>query len=143
MLTHSHGDHAGGIGRLSECIPNACVRASFEHALQTDAPLFDGELLLDRLQVISLPGHTKNSVGYLDLETRTLVSGDCLQLKGVGKYRNGVRYPELYAQSIEKLKRMEIDRIVAAHEYDPLGSIADGKEAVSLYLTTCLDVLSQ
>ena len=143
LLTHAHGDHAGGIARLSECIPKAVVRASFEHPLQKEPLLSDGERLLDRLQVVSLPGHTQNSVGYLDLITNTLLSGDCLQLKGIGKYRNGVRYPELYRQSIERVKQLGIDRIVAAHEYDPLGSIAEGKDAVLAYLQTCLDVLNQ
>ncbi len=143
LLTHEHGDHAGGISRLSECIPKAHVRASFEHPLQKEKLLSDGEYLLERLQVVLLPGHTQNSVGYLDLVTKTLLSGDCLQLGGIGKYRNGVRYPDLYRQSIETVKQMEIDRIVAAHEYDPLGSIAEGKEAVFEYLQTCLDVLVQ
>ncbi|MBQ9806743.1 MAG: MBL fold metallo-hydrolase [Clostridia bacterium] len=142
LLTHEHGDHAGGVGRLSERFPKAPVRASFDHALQKEVPLSDGEVLLDRLQVISLPGHTKNSVGYLDIPTKTLLSGDCLQLRGIGKYRNGVRYPELYIQSIEKLKHKEIDRIIAAHEYDPLGSVAEGKCEVGAYLEKCLEVLS-
>lgn len=141
LLTHKHGDHAGGIYRLAECFPYAKVRASFELSLQEGELLADGERFLGCLQTVSLPGHTKNSVGFYDVRTKTLLSGDCLQLKGIGKYRNGVSYPDLYKQSIERLRQMDIARIVAAHEYDPLGSLAEGKAAVVQYLKTCLDVL--
>lgn len=143
LLTHAHGDHAGGIARLSECLPEATVKAPFEHDLQNDAILKNGDLLLDRLQVISLPGHTKNSVGYFDVKTKTLLSGDCLQLKGIGKYRNGIALPRQYIESVKQLQAMEIDRIVAAHEYDPLGSVAQGKAEVSEYLELCIQVANE
>jgi len=141
LLTHAHGDHAGGASRLAECLPNARVRASFETPLQKEVLLADGELLLGCLRVISLPGHTKNSVGYLDLRTNTLLSGDCLQLFGIGKYRNGIGLSEEYARSVERLRTMPIQRIVAAHEYDPLGSIAEGEAAVKRYLDECMRAL--
>jgi glyoxylase-like metal-dependent hydrolase (beta-lactamase superfamily II) len=105
--------------------------------------LTDGEKLLGCLQVVSLPGHTKNSVGFLDLRSKTLLSGDCLQLKGIGKYRNGISRPAEYIQSIKRLQEMDIECIVAAHEYDPLGSIADGKAEVSQYLELCLQIAQE
>ena len=92
------------------------------------------------LMAVSLPGHTKNSVGYLDLRSKTLLSGDCLQLKGIGKYRNGIPYPNEYIASVQKLQHMQIDRIVAAHDYDPLGSVASGPLAVEEYLNLCLSI---
>ena len=140
LLTHNHGDHAGGAKRLLEVVESATIRASFVFDSPKFSPLTDGELIGGRLQVVSLPGHTQNSVGFLDLKTNTLLSGDCLQLEGVGKYRNGIGYPSLYIESCKKLKKMNISRIVTAHEYDPLGSIADGKDEVEKYLDLCIKI---
>lgn len=140
LLTHNHGDHAGGAKRLLELAENATIRASFAFDSPKFVPLTDGELVCGRLQVVSLPGHTEHSVGFLDLETKNLLSGDCLQLKGVGKYRNGIGYPSLYIESCERLKNMDIRRIVTAHEYDPLGSIAAGECEVRKYLDLCIEV---
>lgn len=140
LLTHSHGDHAGGSSRLLECCPDLHVCAYEDMDLPRFRRLTEGEILLDRLQVVPLLGHSSHSVGYLDRLTNTLISGDCLQLAGVGKYTNGIRYPELYLQSIETLRGMEIDRIIASHDYVPLGSFAEGNEAVRQYLDTCAEI---
>lgn len=138
LLTHDHGDHAGGLPRLIECFPDAVVRTSYPTPLSASAPLRDGERILERLQTVALPGHTKTSVAYLDLPTKTLLSGDCLQLKGIGIYRNNVAEPWLYRASIQRLMTMDLERIIAAHEFDPLGSVAEGKQAVTAYLEECL-----
>ena len=140
LLTHSHGDHAGGASRLLQVCPNVICRAYEPMEFPKFRPLEDGELLLERLQVVPLFGHTLHSVGYLDRWTNTLISGDCLQLSGVGKYTNGIRYPELYLQSIETIKEMQPDRIIASHDYVPLGSIAEGKDAVVRYLDACAQI---
>ena len=136
-LTHNHGDHGGGLARLAELFPTAAVRALEPLSLSRYTPLADGEMLAGDLQTVHLPGHTSHSVGYLDRRTKTLLSGDCLQLGGIGKYRNGIKYPTFYLESIEKLRAMDIGRIVAAHEFDPLGSLAEGSEAVARYLNEC------
>ena len=137
LLTHSHGDHAGGAKHLLERCPSMCAYALESMESTRFGRLKDGDLILGRLQVVYLPGHTRYSVGYLDTVTRTILTGDCLQLAGVGKYTKGIQYPEQYLQSIEKLKAMELDRIVASHDYVPLGSIAEGKDAVLAYLDEC------
>lgn len=139
LLSHSHSDHAGGAKALSEALPKVKIGASFETGFENGFLLKDGDVFLNRLAAVFLPGHSKNSFGFFDLETKTLLSADCLQLKGIGKYRSGIGYPLLYKSSIEKLKTMDIERIVAAHEYDPLGSMAVGKEAVKAYLDACLE----
>ncbi len=140
VLTHNHGDHGGGLPRLAEVFPRAAIRAFEPLSFPAYRPLTDGEVLLSHLQVVHLPGHTRQSVGYFDLDTKTLLSGDCLQLGGIGKYRNGIGYPAFYMDSIEKLRGMDIERIVAAHEFDPLGSLAEGREAVKRYLDTCAEI---
>ena len=138
LLTHSHGDHAGGLRRLSELLPEAEIKVACKIFLPNFSPLADNEILLGNLKTIYLPGHTDDTVGFYDISTKTLLSGDCLPQKGVSKYRGRPAYPDLYKKSIEKLKGMDIERIVAAHEYDPLGSIAEGKDAVNGYLDLCL-----
>lgn len=140
LFTHEHGDHFGGSVRLKEVFPNAVVATAFETDVFNKKTLVDGEVVIGDLQVVSLPGHTTNSVGFFDLSTKTLLSGDCLQLAGIGKYRNGIGHPALYLKSIEKLKKMNINRIIAAHEYDPLGSIAEGESEVKNYLNKCIEI---
>lgn len=141
LLTHTHDDHAGGLPKLMECFPQAQVGSMTPMDLPGFSHLRDGDILLDRLQTVHLPGHTQNSCGFLDLPTGTLLSGDCLQLGGIGKYVHGIGYPDLYRASVEKLKAMPICCIVAAHEFNPLGSIARGKAEVQAYLNTCLNSL--
>ena len=138
LLTHSHSDHAGGIVRLTELFPSAEVRVACEIPFLKYGRLADNEILLEHLQVIYLPGHTKDSVGFLVTTSGTLLSGDCLQLAGVSKYRNNIADREAYEQSVEKLRSMKLQRIVAAHEFDPLGSIVKGETAVQEYLEMCL-----
>ena len=71
-----------------------------------------------------------------------------------GIYRLKVPFEDLYTTVYAVLGRdgeliiidaatypEDVDRkiIVAAHEYDPLGSMAVGKEAVKAYLDACLE----
>ena len=140
-LTHKHGDHSGGAPRLSVLLPSAQVVASEPPKGLAYTEIGDGDIILGSLQVLLLPGHTERSVGYLDLRSKTLLSGDCLQLGGIGKYRNGIKHPELYRASVERLRGMNINRIVASHEYDPLGSTAEGREEIEKYLDCCLEYL--
>ena len=139
LLTHAHGDHAGGIHRLSALLPSAQIGTSYPIDLPQFISLHDRDILMSDIQVISLPGHVDHSVGYLHLPSGTLLSGDCLQLKGIGKYRKNIADRDAYENSVHKLLNMNLNRIIAAHEFDPLGSITDGEEAVRLYLEKCLE----
>lgn len=135
LLTHDHGDHSGGIERLREVLPEACVMTSYGMGMKVS----DGQRIIGDLAALHLPGHTAHAMGYFDTKSKTLLSGDCLQLKGIGKYRQGVGDKSAYVSTVKRLKAMDIYRIVAAHEYDPLGSIAEGKENVLNYLDKCIE----
>lgn len=137
FLTHWHEDHAGGLPRLLEFFPTMRICSMKPISHERRVPLRDGERFFERIQVVALPGHTKDSVGYLDLQTQTLFSGDCLQLAGVDRYVHGISDIDQYLQSVERLKAMNLSRIVASHEYVPLGSVAEGKNAVAAYLEAC------
>ena len=90
------------------------------------------------LQTVYLPGHPEHSVGFLHLPSGTLLSGDCLQLKGIGKFRKNIADRAAHERSVEKLMTIPIHKIVAAHKFDPLGSLAPGKNKVQTYLEMCL-----
>ena len=137
LLTHGHGDHAGGAARLLACCPELCLCTAENWKRSPYRPIADGELLLGRLQTVALSGHSTHAVGYFDLPTKTLISGDCLQQAGVGKYVDGIGDPSAYLASIERLRAMSIERIVASHDYVPLGAIADVYDAVARYLDVC------
>jgi len=141
LVTHNHGDHSGGMGRLAEVFPNALIGVSFPADLQNTIELTDNKTVFGNLKAVFLPGHTDHSFGFYDTATKTLLSGDCLQLNGVGKYRDNITDIDLYIDSVKKLKGMDINRIVAAHEFDPLGSIAEGTSTVSFYLNKCIDIV--
>lgn len=143
LLTHDHFDHIGGLQRLRELYPNATVGAAFSVEEGKTMKLTDWQRIMGNLYALSLPGHTENTLGFYDFAAKTLLSGDCLQLDGVGKYRNGVKDLQQYKASVNKLKQMDIRRIVAAHEYDPLGSIAEGTAAVQQYLDLCVEIADQ
>lgn len=137
LLTHRHGDHAGGAKRLSEIFPGMPVYSSEGCRDVPTRTLCDGDVLFDLIEVVMLPGHTDTSVGFLDRRTDTLLSGDCLQQRGVSRYTNGVKDREAYLRSIARLRTMRLSRILASHEYVPLGSTAEGEAAVRAYLDEC------
>ncbi len=137
LLTHRHGDHAGGVFRLAELFEHVTVCAHHPMELPNFHQLCDKEPIFERLSAVHLPGHSSDSMGYLDGEHGLLLSGDCLQLRGVGKYTKGIRDRDAYVASIERLEKMKLQCIVASHDYVPLGYLADGKEAVAEYLALC------
>lgn len=142
LLTHGHGDHAGGARRLAQAFPEMQILAHEEVGELPLRRIEDNELLCGRLRVLHLPGHTRHCVGFLDEKTNSLFSGDCLQLHGVGRYRNGIGHPTLYKESLQRLSQLAPYRIFASHEYDPLGSVAQGHAAVEHYLAECASALS-
>ena len=138
LFSHEHADHAGGKIRLHEAFPKAEAKCAFTPLPTGFTPLRDGERFLGRLRAVMLGGHTSQSFGFYDEPTGTLLSADCLQLYGIGKYRSGVTLPDLYRTTVERVRALSPRRIVAAHEYDPLGSIAEGEAEIAEYLTICL-----
>ena len=137
LLTHGHGDHAGGAPRLAQEFPRMPIFAHEEIKGLSCHPVKDDELLYGRLRVLHLPGHTRRSVGYLDEHDHALFSGDCLQQKGVSRYRNGIGHPTLYRESLRRIAQIAPCLIFASHEYAPLGSVARGEKEVARYLAEC------
>ncbi len=134
--SHSHSDHAGGRFRLIEEYPEAERADFFESSL-----FKDGDVLLGRFELINLKGHTKDGMAIYDLKTKTLLTADDLQQKGIGKYRNGISDRVEYLKDIEKIKALLPEVLIASHDYDPLGYIAKGKDEIDKLLSLCLSSL--
>lgn len=149
FLSHPHGDHAGGIPALLAANPDITVYAGSEAVLEKCKvthlhPVKDGEVLFGCLKVISIPGHTSDSVALLDTRTKTLLSGDCLQLHGIygsGEWGANIRYPRAHIEAIDRLRAMDIAVIHPAHNYHPCGDVYEGKEAIRRALDACLSPL--
>ena len=107
VLTHRHGDHAGGI----DCI--------LHHTPDIDV-VTDVRELAKGVYTYALPGHTEDCIGVLDERTHTLISGDGLQGAGVDKYRCSLKNRAAYLQTLECIKNDErIENILFSHAYEP------------------------
>ncbi|MBE6668055.1 MAG: MBL fold metallo-hydrolase [Ruminococcaceae bacterium] len=107
VLTHRHGDHAGGLSRILELAPDIEI-------------ITDIRTLFDGVCTYPLAGHTEDSIGILDERTNTLISGDGLQGAGVDKYRCYTKTPERYLETLKRIKNDErIENILFSHAYEP------------------------
>ena len=137
FLTHSHSDHAGGLETFLENMPNITV-FSFNREIcnkYTNSHLLvDEECILEHLICYSLPGHSNDASGILDLRTEALITGDSIQLWGIGKYGCGVGDAAAYVKSLAKLAENPPKQLYTSHAYFPLGDCAISKNEVMNYL---------
>lgn len=151
FISHKHTDHAGGLPKLMEFFPDACIvsrsdtlKEEFKNS-QFIIPV-DGQIIMDILQVVTIPGHTKDSAAILDTRSGTMISGDCFQLYGIfgsGDWAANITLPAQHMKAVEKVRSMDIRCIVTAHDYHPYGFRYCGKEAISRALDACLAPLMQ
>ena len=107
VITHNHGDHAGGLSRILHHAPNIEV-------IREACTLFDG------LEVYPLYGHANEMIGLFDARTGTLISGDGLQGAGVDKYRAYAENKVAYYETLERIKQDErVENLVFSHAYEP------------------------
>lgn len=118
LVTHHHWDHTGGIEKLVEKWPNACVigglksKVSFltERVGETDK-INCGSL---ELSVCSIPGHTLDHVAYYN--DLALFCGDTLFSAGCGRVFEGTA-SQMY-DSLNKLASLPKSvQIYCGHEY--------------------------
>ena len=140
FISHNHGDHSGGLESIANHYSEVNIfAASKEIAGRYNKCIIpkDGEILGGRFRVLYLPGHTDDTLGILDTNTGILLSFDALQLYGVGNYGTGIEYKEKYLNTINRLEQMNLNGIIASHDYVTLGSTAIGQNAVCTYLDEC------
>ena len=145
ILTHSHGDHAGGLARMHGLYPEAVIVSRSEklHGEFVGAKWLnptEGENILGVLEIIGMTGHSRDALGILDTRTKALITGDSLQLYGLfgsGKWGANIRFQREHLKVLDKLRSMDIERIFASHDYHTLGWRAEGKAAVAAYIDEC------
>ncbi|MBR2310310.1 MAG: MBL fold metallo-hydrolase [Oscillospiraceae bacterium] len=150
FISHNHGDHSGGLRPIIERYPNAVILSRSPSLAEKYADYKverreDGDTVLDVLQIVTIPGHTKDSAAILDKRTNTLISGDCLQLYGIfgsDDWASNISHPGLHLEAIAKLRTMDIENIYTAHDYHPHGFKHEGKAAVAKVYTACEEPLT-
>lgn len=149
FISHKHSDHAGGLRKLMNKYPNACI-VSRSPELKDEFIGYsfvepdDNHKLMDVLKVVTIPGHTLDSCGIFDIRTKTLISGDALQFYGIfgsGVWGANIFYFDEHLLAINKLRLMDINTILTAHDYHPCGYIYRGKEEISHALDMCVEPL--
>lgn len=126
IITHAHGDHAGGLGRILALAPDIRV-------IKEVGSVCRG------ISTYPLAGHTEDSIGVFDKRTNTLLSGDGLQGAGVGRYPCYTKNPELYLKTLERIERDEcVENILFSHAYEPWNSDSClGRETVLECVMQC------
>lgn len=149
FISHNHLDHAGGLSELIKSYPNATIVSRCPRLKEKfDGHPFicpeDGDTLLEFLKVVTIPGHTADSEAILDTRDNILITGDCLQLYGIfgsGLWASNINFPDEHKSAVEKVRKMNLDRIVTAHDYHPYGYDYNGNENVNRALDACIDAL--
>ena len=146
--THGHFDHVGGNGYfinakvaihqddasiLEKGDNKASMADFFEGKVKPKKPdviLKDGdEVDIDgmKYQVIHTPGHSPGSVCLYDPKSKTLFSGDTLFSDGVGRTDTPGGDPDVLGESLEKLAKLKVDKILPGHG-DPV--LKDGNKVI-------------
>lgn len=144
VCSHLHPDHFGGIQLLADTFRSAKISVFDKNYTLGDKEIFylsDGDVLLDRYKILSLKGHTGDSIGILDLNCGVLLTADALQLYGSGRYGTGLELPGEYIKTLESVKNLNLSGLIASHEYEPLGSTAFGTDEINKYIDTCREAL--
>ncbi len=90
ILTHSHGDHVGGLQAVTQLAPSAAAFAGAGDLDAIAATGFDADRLTGLndgdevfgLEVISTPGHTPGHIAVFDAASGLLVAGDAINTSG-------------------------------------------------------------
>ena len=142
LLTHEHIDHAQGASALADML-------SVPVLSRVNGNLPDGPLYMQgapQVEVVSLPGHSSDSVGFVFPADSSIVTGDVI----LWQASTAIIWPDgnlrQYMESLVTLKRMVLDgsctRFLTAHRRpvdDCLGTI----EKYLAHRTMRLDMVRQ
>ncbi len=148
VASHTHGDHIGGLERLHKEFPKASVLMydeayAKEHKEIEILTLQNGQYIIPGIKAINIPGHSNSCCVLLDERTNTLLTGDAVQLFGIDRFGLGISDINKYISSIDILRKLGAENLVASHEFAPLGALSYGKKATEDYLDCALDCLKK
>ena len=132
ILTHRHGDHAGGLERILSLCPQIEV-------------ITDIRTVCEGICTYSMAGHTNDSIGVLYSPTQTLISGDGLQGAGVDKYRCYTQNIDAYVETVKRIQRdNSIQNILFSHAYEPWNKDSIfGRDEVLNCLIKCIECIGE
>lgn len=167
LNTHVHGDHIGGHHTLvtkygikavtfHEAATalrdpvNVAIRVrtrfpknspppqSYLKGVDASVLMEEDELLSNRFQVVTTPGHDDDCLCWIDTHTKTAFTGDSLQAngtptQGIAFYRSLAKYRD----TLNRFKSLDIENIVCGHDYDGIGSVIIGRDAVNVAIAKC------
>jgi hydroxyacylglutathione hydrolase len=113
LLTHHHKAHVEDALFLKTKTDATIIGPKHEELLFVDQEVMDeDEFLIGSfiVKVMSLPGHTKDHVGYYFPDCKALFSGDALYLSGCGKMLEGDE--KEYFDSLQKIKKLPGDTLI-------------------------------
>lgn len=123
VLTHQHGDHAGGLPEVAASAASATLYAGQADLSaiatpqgRTLTPADDGAEVFG-MQVIGTPGHTAGHICVFDPTTRVLVAGDALRTTA-GLQGSDPQYTADQAAavaSVKKLATLDVSAILPGH----------------------------
>lgn len=173
LCTHTHGDHIGGHFRLKEIYPQAQIVATEEQAPKLADPLRFNIAIRSRypryssppssglrgvtpdlvlkggeraggLVCVPAPGHDTDSVCWLEEKSGTLVSGDSLQGGGTDTQGIALYFDlEMYRKTLKDLRGLGAAKIVAGHDFNVVGGLAQGKEESAAFIEKCRRVTEE
>lgn len=121
LLTHHHGDHAGGVPALLAQRKIPVFGPANEAIAGVSMPVSEGDwvrlpTLGLSLSVLDVPGHTAGHIAYVCDDPPWLFCGDTLFAGGCGRLFEGT--PAQMTASLAKLAALPDDtRVYCAHEY--------------------------
>ena len=119
LLTHHHGDHVGGVGKILAHHPAPVFGPAGESIAGVDHPVHGDEVVvlpgLDlNLRVVEVPGHTAGHVAYAGPEFALV--GDTVFAGGCGRVFEGTM--EQMHESVTRLAALPPENLLyCAHEY--------------------------
>jgi hydroxyacylglutathione hydrolase len=117
LLTHHHHDHVGGVNDLIDRDHPAVYGSPADAVPGVDRPVGDGDTIPlpgIELEVVALPGHTSNHLGYIGAGVALV--GDTLFAGGCGRLFGGTAQ-QLHASLVRLSELPPETKIYCAHEY--------------------------
>lgn len=126
VLTHDHGDHAGG----KDAVLRVCPQVETVREVRS---------LCDGVETVALPGHTRDFIGVLDRRSGTLITGDAVQGHGIGKYRCALEDEAAYLRTLRQIENdPHITCLLFSHAYEPwCQDRAVGRDRIADCLADC------